>query len=69
MPHSTLTPEQYRRFLSLVAAQCGCRLTRFDPAQGTVGLVGCPLSLRRCRARLLAVAGDRDRHSAAGNSR
>lgn len=57
MPPTSLRPDQYRSFLSMVALQCGCRLTRFDPDHGTAHLTGRRQDLRRCRRRLLAVAG------------
>lgn len=54
-----LSSEQYRRFLSMVAMQCGCRLARFDPDSGTARLSGTRSAVRHCHARLRAVADRR----------
>ena len=60
-----LSSDQYRRFLSMVAMQCGCRLSRFDADSGTARLSGTRSALRHCRARLRTVADRRRASSAA----
>lgn len=57
VPTPTLSPPNYRQFVSLVAHQHGCRLVDIDFSGGTIHLTGADQAIESCARELERLLG------------